>query len=97
MSLLHQHVLVDLGNRVDAAQAHGDAEFVAQDVQRLGDAGAAVSTEARPIMHDFAPKASARITSWPERMPLSNITSISDPTASTIPGNTEIDDGAPSS
>src|SRR5678815_5562088 len=48
-------------------------------------------------MQDLAPSASARITSWPERMPPSNMTSICEPTASTISGSTSIDDGAPSS
>ncbi len=48
-------------------------------------------------MQERAPSASARSTSWPERMPPSNITSISSPTASTIFGSAEIDDGAPSS
>src|SRR3981189_703284 len=48
-------------------------------------------------MQDLAPSASARITSIPERIPLSNITSLLEPTASTISGSTSIDDGAPSS
>ena len=48
-------------------------------------------------MQDRAPSASARIMSAPVRMPPSNITSISEPTASTTRGSIEIDDGAPSS
>jgi len=40
-------------------------------------------------MHDRAPSASARAMSCPERMPPSNITSISAPTASTIGGKAE--------
>ena len=48
-------------------------------------------------MQERAPSASARNTSCPVRMPPSNITSMSPPTASAIFGNAEIDDGAPSS
>src|ERR1700674_2474823 len=45
----------------------------------------------------LAPSASARNTSWPVRTPPSNITSISEPTASATFGSMEIEDGAPSS
>ena len=48
-------------------------------------------------MQARAPQASARTTSWPERMPPSIITSITSPTASTTFGSAEIEDGAPSS
>ncbi len=48
-------------------------------------------------MQDRAPSASARIMSAPVRTPESNITSISEPTASTTRGSAEIADGAPSS
>ena len=44
-------------------------------------------------MQDLAPSASARITSWPERMPPSNMISICVPTASTISGKASIEDG----
>ena len=44
-----------------------------------------------------APSASARNISAPVRMPPSNITSMSEPTASTILGSIAIDDDAPSS
>src|ERR1700716_3320440 len=44
--LNRQHVVVDLGDGVDAAQAHGHAEFVADDLNRPGDAGAAERAEA---------------------------------------------------
>ena len=42
-------MVVDLGDGVDAAQAHGGREFVADDVDRLGDAGAAIGAEAVDI------------------------------------------------
>src|SRR5205807_5320565 len=41
-----QHVVVDLGNGVDAAQPHGGEELVANDVDCLGDAGFAAAAEA---------------------------------------------------
>src|SRR3984885_7815128 len=41
-----QHMVVDLGDAVDAAQPHGHAEFIADDIDRLGDAGAAEGAEA---------------------------------------------------
>jgi hypothetical protein len=34
-----RNVIVDLSNRVDAAQSHGGEHFLAEDVERLGDAG----------------------------------------------------------
>ena len=43
------------------------------------------------------PSASARMMSWPERTPPSNMISMSLPTASAICGNIEIDEAAPSS
>ena len=48
-------------------------------------------------MQERAPSASARIMSAPVRTPESNITSISEPTASTTRGSAAIADGAPSS
>jgi len=41
-------------------------------------------------MQDRAPSASARSTSWPDRMPLSNMISMSEPTASATAGSAEI-------
>ena len=37
--LNRQQIIVDLGNRVDAAQSHGGEHFLGEDVDRLGDAG----------------------------------------------------------
>src|SRR5450830_1474405 len=51
----------------------------------------------RPIYTPLAPRATALSTSWPERMPPSICTSISEPTASTMAGKASIDDCAPSS
>jgi hypothetical protein len=34
-----QQIIVDLGDGVDAAQSHGGEHFLAEDVERLGDAG----------------------------------------------------------
>src|SRR5215510_5947151 len=43
-------------------------------------------------MQARAPYASARTTSWPERMPPSNITSITSPTASATLGSVDVED-----
>src|ERR1700736_3132611 len=40
-----QHVVVDLGDCVDAAQAHGHAQFIGDQIDCLGDAGTAESAE----------------------------------------------------
>ena len=48
-------------------------------------------------MQARAPSASARMMSAPVRMPPSNSTSVSPPTASAIAGSAAIDDDAPSS
>jgi hypothetical protein len=34
-----QQIIVDLSNRVDAVQSRGGEHFLAEDVERLGDAG----------------------------------------------------------
>ena len=76
-------------------------EFLADDLDRPGDAGLPAGAEAVDVgaadQAALAPSASARMTSWPERMPPSNRISISEPTASAMAGSIEIDDGAPSS
>ena len=41
-----QHLVVDLGDGVDATQPHGGGELLAQNVERLGDAGLAAGAEA---------------------------------------------------
>src|SRR4051794_216441 len=99
--LIRQHALVDLGDGVDAAQPHGDAEFVADDVDRLGDAGLAAGAEAvgegAADHAGFGAEGEGAHHILAERMPPSNMISICEPTASAISGNTSIDDGAPSS
>src|ERR1700730_2909335 len=45
VGLNRQHVVVDLGDGVDAAQSHGRAEFIGDEIDRLGDAGTAEGTE----------------------------------------------------
>src|SRR5260370_15497968 len=40
-----EHVVVDLGDGVDAAQPHGGEELVADDVDGLGDAGCAAGAQ----------------------------------------------------
>src|SRR4029077_8305289 len=54
-SLHRQHAVIDLGDGVDPAQAHGGREFVADDVDRLLDSRAAESAETVNIgPHDHA-------------------------------------------
>src|SRR5690242_15729916 len=43
--LSYQHVLVDRGDAALAAKPHCYAELVAQDIERLGHAGATIGTE----------------------------------------------------
>src|SRR5690242_1038505 len=46
LRLIRDHLVVDLGNGVDAAQAPGRQKFVLDDVDGLGDAGLATGAEA---------------------------------------------------
>src|SRR5215468_4307033 len=96
----HNHAAVDIADALHPAQRHGHIELTGENVDRRGDAGLAAGAEAVDVGasdHAGARVRGARTTSWPERMPPSNITSIMSPTASTTLGSAEIEEGAPSS
>ena len=90
LASIREDVTIYRTDSIDACQRHGDVQLLADDLDRPGDAGLAAGAEAVNIgtadQAALAPSASARITSWPERMPPSNRTSISEPTASAILG-----------
>ena len=65
-------MVVDLGDGVDAAQPHGHAELVGDEIDRLGDAGAAEGAEAKkkrtnPLQFFGEVKAEARKITWTSR------------------------------
>ena len=85
---LCQDVAADFLDPLNAGQRHADVEFLAKDVNCSRHSRFTAGTEPEYIgatnQTTLSPSASARSTSCPERMPPSNITSISDPAASTL-------------
>jgi hypothetical protein len=66
--------VVDFGDAADAGEGHGDAHFAGEDVEEVDDAGLAVGGEGvEPGRMPFAPRASMRKMSRPERVPESSV------------------------